>query len=117
MPSVLEWKRRRNLSENLKASTETLFMAAQELEVAERLCEAVDFYSKANNAEKITQIADRAVQEGDCFLYLKCLKALEQNPDQNKLKLLRDNAVKAGLRFYAYRAEEALASPAKASVP
>jgi hypothetical protein len=111
--NVLDWKVRRNLSENPKSSKEALSKAARSLFEADRPAEAVELAQKAGDQELLGSIKAAAAEEGNLFLYIRACQASGGPAAAAELKALADKAAAAGLSSYEARARELLAQGAK----
>ncbi|MDR1486687.1 MAG: hypothetical protein LBT62_01640 [Deltaproteobacteria bacterium] len=103
--AVLNWKAKRQLSENPNAGAESLTKAGEELLQAGFLADSLDFFQKASNNDMLRQILKLAVEQGDFFLYTKARSALKVEPELDDLKSLADNASQSGLFLHKSKAE------------
>ncbi|MDR2199821.1 MAG: hypothetical protein LBR53_10280 [Deltaproteobacteria bacterium] len=106
---VLFWKARRALIDLKKpAPAETLLQAGSRLAAEGYHVDALDFYKKAGNADKIAETASQAVAEGDFFLFSLALQLLGREPQAGELMELAANARGRGLLSYEKKAMELL---------
>ncbi|MDR2456332.1 MAG: hypothetical protein LBE49_07055 [Deltaproteobacteria bacterium] len=112
--SILDWKVRRNVSENPKTSKEALSEAGRSLIEADRLAEAADLLQKAADLDQLSRVRALAVEEGNLFLYQRACQAAGAGPAEAELEALSEKARAAGLSSYEARARE-LASEARKS--
>jgi hypothetical protein len=70
----------------------------------ERAVEAVAFLRKANATERLEQLWQQALREGDSFLLRECAQALGREPDADAWRTLESAAVGAGKDRYAAEA-------------
>jgi hypothetical protein len=106
--SVLNWKVRRDVSENPKTSKAALGEAARELLAADRLAEAVELAGKAGDEGALDKIRAAAVEEGNLFVYVRACQAAGKPAAGADLAKLADNAKEAGLSGYEAAARELL---------
>jgi hypothetical protein len=107
---VLLWKGRRALIEAKKSiPREGLLSAGNDL-LEKGLCtEALDFFKKAGSPEDIARISDKALEEGDYFLFSLSEQLLGKEPNPSRLARLAENAKARGLSLYEAKALERLA--------
>jgi hypothetical protein len=113
--SVLNWKDKRQLLENSHLSPESLTDAGQELLRAGSPVDSADFFQKAAKTEKLRELKQLAVDEGDFFLYTKVRLALGEKPQINDLKSLAAKASQSGLYLYESKAQSLLEEISKGS--
>jgi hypothetical protein len=70
-----------------------------------RSVDAVLFLSKAGAAERLEQLAEEAVQDGDAFLLELVARELDAPPSAARWRALAERARAAGLLEYAVSAE------------
>ncbi|MBN2495846.1 MAG: hypothetical protein JXR96_14745 [Deltaproteobacteria bacterium] len=63
--------------------------------------DALDFYEQARHAEGIERIRTKVREEGDAFLFHRCLRLLEQEAGPGEWKELADNALRLGKLQFA----------------
>ncbi len=88
--------------EKLRAQAEAFLEAGQDYD-------ALQFLVAAGETEKVAGMAQKAVKEGDLFLYLQTRRAQGQEPEPEELLKLSRAAEAKGLSRFAGQAE-ALAS-------
>ena len=113
--SVLDWKVRRNVSENPKTTKEALTDAGRRLIEADRLAEAVDLLQKAGDGELLSSIRLKAVEEGNLFLYKRACQASGQQARVDELKALAEKALAEGFGSYWAKAAEMIDEIQKSS--
>jgi hypothetical protein len=113
--SVLDWKVRRNVSENPKTTKEAMAKAGSRLLEADFLAEALDLLQKAGDKELIGRIRLKAVEEGNFFLYKRACQAAGDPLLESELRALAKKASSLGLANYESKALELLGEAAKTS--
>ncbi len=97
IPGPLE---RRHLIERELSPEKAVELADAYLEEG-RGSEAVVFLEKANATDRLRALADRAVEEGDAFLFRAVGQALGEAPSADRWLALGDAAEAAGKLRYA----------------
>jgi hypothetical protein len=92
-----------------KMSPEQLSTLGASFEKAGWLSDAADFYSQAKNETALKAMRDRAVQEGDVFLFLKISRSLHESEVPEALLLsCAEKAEQMGKNRYALKGYERL---------
>lgn len=78
--------------------------AEAELE-ADRLYHAVELFRRAGSKEKLEDVVALAVEQGDLFIYLEAIKALDRSNRAEELVALAQAAGRNGLERFAARAK------------
>ena len=77
-------------------------LAIAELYLAdERWVEAIDFLAKAEAMEKLAELRERAIAEGDAFLLRSVATADARVPEKDEWERLAEAAAGRGLECYA----------------
>lgn len=97
LPTALD---RRHLVERELAPAEALRYAEAYAE-QERWVEAVDFFAKAGADDRLAEVADLAVAEGDAFLLKIVAAAQGDDPGSERWQQLAEAAARAGRDEYA----------------
>jgi hypothetical protein len=107
-PSALTWKERHRLIDGHKASPAEFISAAEELLAAGNLAEAADLFKRAGTREPLLALGQRAVEEGDFFLYSLARLYAGERPQADDLERLSQKAEEAGRLRCRSKALEAL---------
>lgn len=84
---------------------------ARALQVAEaylelgREAESIVFLAKAGASDRLREIAERAVQQGDAFLLRQACRALGEDPSPEQWRGLAEAAAALGKELYAAEAQ------------
>lgn len=99
------WEGRRALTDSPATTPETYKKGARELMAQGNLAEAAAFFALAKDEEGLAEIADKAVGEGDFFLFqVSGLKLGPGYPAKEKLAALGEAAKAQGKGISAFRA-------------
>ena len=85
-----------------------LISRAKEFEQKGLLVDALEYYRVADDRDAIKCLKEKAVSEGDLFLYLSACRALEENPSGTELENLAGAAQSKGKEAYAAEAVKLL---------
>jgi len=88
--------KRRHLVERELPAAQALAIAEAYLE-AERFVEATDFLRKAEAAERLAELRERALSGGDLFLLRSVARAMDAPPTRDEFRRLSESARAAGL--------------------
>ncbi len=94
--SRLSCLEKRDLLNQHAVSVETLMRWGKAFEEEELFHDAVDFYEKAGAAEPLERIRDRALEEGDLFLFRRACRALKVEPETDQWVELAERARSLG---------------------
>jgi hypothetical protein len=112
---ILQWKARRALIDSRRqVPADDLRQAGLSLLEGGYLSEALDFLGKAGDQGAIRELASRAVEEGDFFLYSLARQSLGEPPVPKELFLLAENARRLGLSSYERKALDLLGEAGEA---
>jgi len=110
----LDCLKKRDLLNDRQAPRAKFLAAAESHLAAGLIYDAVDFWNRAGEAERLKELAGQAVESGDLFLYLHALKAAHVEPEAERLKELARRAEAAGQLFFAKRARKLTGTDEKA---
>ena len=96
--------KKRNLLNDPAKPVGRLVEAAEAQLAAGLFYDAVSLFGRAKELERVEELADRAVEEGDLFLYLFAVKTAGKEPQARLLADLADKAGQRGLDLFARRA-------------
>jgi hypothetical protein len=108
MSNAVTWEGRRALTDNPATSPETFRRVGRELLELDQLAEAVEFLGRAGDEEGLRLILERAVAEGQFFLYQGAAAKLGGLAKAD-LEKLAQAAEKNGQALYAAQARAFLA--------
>lgn len=107
--SAMTWEGRRALTDSPNTGAGAYSQAARELMDKNLLADAATFFARAKDLDGLREIAGKAVEEGDFFLFQAAASNLnEDDISSAQLMELRANAEKCGKALYAARAAKAL---------
>ena len=66
--------------------------------------DALDFFGQAQSAAHLERFLSQAVEDGDLFVYQRCLEALDRHPDARQREALVARAEALGKEAFARRA-------------
>ncbi len=95
---------KRDLLNQHAVSVETLVRWGGFFEEAELFHDAVDFYEKAGAREPLERIRDRALEEGDLFLYRRACRVLKVEPEADRWRILGERAKSEGKSLFMQEA-------------
>jgi hypothetical protein len=98
LPNCLK---KRNLLNSNKADRSELIRLGEQYLQEEQLSDTIDFYQKAEYQEGLSQLKERAILDGDYFLYHRLVKALQDTPEREEWLRLGDNAFNQGKLQFA----------------
>ena len=102
---VLDCLAKSDLLASGKASPEKLKEQADSFTRAGMDYDALRFLISAQDTDRIAELAGRAVDRGDLFLYLQARKALSLEPDPEELTKISRAAAAKGQTSFAAKAE------------
>ncbi len=106
--SAETWEGRRALTDNPNPGREANLGAARTLMSMNLPSEAALFFSRAGDEEGLREIMDRAVEEGNFFVFREAASRLAGPVDRRQLRNLIEAAEKNGRGLYAEQAAEYL---------
>lgn len=104
--SAETWEGRRSLTDNPNTSPEVSRNAARTLMEMNLLSEAAVFFALAGDNDGLREIIDRAVGEGDFFVFQQAASRLGEKISRDKVRALIAAAEKNGRALYAEKASE-----------
>jgi len=110
----LDCLKKRDLLNDRQAPRAKLLTAAEDHLAAGLIYDAIDFWKRAGEVERLKELAGQAVESGDLFLYLHALKAARVEPEAGALTELARRAEAAGQLLFAKRALELTGADKKA---
>ena len=103
---TLDCLAKRDLLAARNTAPEKLKARAQAFIEAGMVMDAMRFLAAAGESEKVAEMAENAVEEGDLFLYLQALRELGREPLPDELHKLARSAEARGMLSFAEQAEK-----------
>lgn len=110
--SPATWEGRRALTDSSSTSPEAFKQGAHTLMEMNLLSEASVFFDRAGDLEGQRAVLERAVEEGNFFVFKRAMAYLGGEPRPEKVRALAAAAEKKGLLLYAAQAKELLGGQA-----
>ena len=102
------WEGRRALTDNPNTSPEVNRGAARALMEMNLPSEAALFFARAEDKDGLREVINRAVEEGNFFVFQQAASRLGEEIDREKVRALIASAEKNGRGLYAEKASEYL---------
>ncbi|MDR2947332.1 MAG: hypothetical protein LBV79_11390 [Candidatus Adiutrix sp.] len=106
--SAETWEGRRALTDNPNTGQETALGAARTLMSLDSLSEAAIFFALAGAQDGLREVMNRAVEEGNFFVFQQAATRLGEKGERAQLRSLIDAAERNGRGLYAAKAAEYL---------
>ena len=104
MGSTPDCLKRRSLLNDPNAEPENLVRLGLEFAEQGFICDAADFFERAGDRERLTELSPGLLEEGDVFLFTRIKKILGEAMHIKEWRSLAENASKLGKEAFAAQA-------------
>ncbi len=101
---VITWEGRRALTDNPAAGPGAFREAGRELLEMNQLAEAAVLCGRGQDDESLSRIIDRAVEEGNFFIFKEAAARLKDGISPHRVRDLKQAAERGGRQLYAEQA-------------